>query len=65
MILGKISVSCSKHFKDKRLGDVLKRKQNEMINSLQCTFTANLVLEMMGCTVTVLSQAPPFFFHDR
>lgn len=63
MILGKISVSYSKHFKDKRLGDVLKRKQNEMINSLQCTFTANLMLEMMGCTV--LSQAPPFFFHDR
>lgn len=63
MILGKISVSDSKHFKDKRLGDVLKRKQNEMINSLQCTFTANLMLEMMGCTV--LSQAPPFFFHDR
>lgn len=60
MILGKISVSDSKHFKDKRLGDVLKRKQNEMINSLQCTFTANLMLEMMGCTV--LSQAPPFFF---
>lgn len=60
MILGKISVSCSKHFKDKRLGDVLKRKQNEMINSLQCTFTANLMPEMMRCTV--LSQAPPFFF---
>lgn len=56
----KISVSCSKHFKDKRLGDVLKRKQNEMINSLQCTFTANLMPEMMRCTV--LSQAPPFFF---
>lgn len=54
----KIIVSCSKHFKDKRLGDVWR--ENKMINSLQCTFTGNLMLEMMRCIV--LSQAPPFFF---
>lgn len=34
MILGKISVSCSKHFKDRRLGDVLKRKQNDWFTTV-------------------------------